>query len=278
MSPTFGLYLPQVGRSPSQLIELSQAAESCGFQAVWFMDHLRLPGLPGGTFEGWTLATAAAARTSTIRVGHLVLCAAFRPPALLARMAVTLDHVSGGRLDLGLGWGSSPSELTELGLSSDPPAVRLAKLAETIDIVAAMATGEPVDFRGAYFTVKDEMAGPASLQRPIPLFVGGTGPRTLELVKAKASWWNCWAPDRHRLAELIPQVGDARVSANYSIGFAPARGASDWVLYGTPDAIARELRRDRELGVEHFVIQMVDPRGGVADLERFMAEVAPALS
>ncbi|MET9341929.1 LLM class flavin-dependent oxidoreductase [Nonomuraea sp. NPDC003804] len=278
MSPTFGLYLPQVRRSATELLDLAQAAESCGFGSVWFMDHLRLPGLPGGTFEGWTLATAVAARTTTIRVGHLVLCAAFRPPALLARMAVTLDHISGGRLDLGLGWGSSPSELAELGLSHDPPAVRLAKLAETIDLVRIMASGEPVDFHGAYFAVRDEQAGPPAIQRPLPLYVGGTGPRTLELVRTKAEWWNCWAPDRHRLAELIPRARPARISANYSIRFGRSRASSEWALYGTPDAIAKELRHDRELGVEHFAVQMVDPKGGVADLERFMAEVAPAVS
>ncbi|TDD37565.1 LLM class flavin-dependent oxidoreductase [Actinomadura sp. KC06] len=277
MPPTFGIYLPQTQRGYPELLELAVGAETCGFEAVWFMDHLALPGRRGGALEGWTVAAAVAARTSRIRIGHLVLCAAFRPPALLGRMAVTLDQISEGRLNLGLGWGSSPSELTGLGLSHDPPRIRREKLGETIEIVRAMATGASVDYEGEHFTVRDAMAGPPAVQQPVPLYIGGTGPKTMELVRQRADWWNCWAPDRHRLPDLIPLAGPARVSVNYSMAFSRQVVPHDQALIGPPQMIAEELRADRLLGVEHFVIQMMDPAGGVRDLERFMDKVAPAI-
>ncbi|QKG27213.1 LLM class flavin-dependent oxidoreductase [Actinomadura verrucosospora] len=278
MTPTFGLYLPQVRRSFAQLATLAEAAEDLGFEAVWFMDHLALPGVPGGALEGWTVATAIAARTSAVRVGHLVLCESFRNPVLLGRMAVTLDQISGGRLNLGLGWGSSPSELTGLGFTADPPRVRRARLAELLDVLGLVVGGRPVDHAGEFFTVRDPQGGPAAVQSRIPLTIGGVGEGTMALARERADWWNCWAPDTARLGELIPRTGTARVSANYEIAFSHRADVPDFVLTGPPRELARRLCADRDLGVRHFVVQMVDPAGGVRDLRRFMKEVAPAVT
>src|SRR3954469_22860403 len=90
------------------ILERTLAAEAAGFDSVWLMDHLAAPAAPDqDTFEGWTLAAALAARTTTIRIGHLVTCDPFRHPAVLAKMAATVDVISGGRLELGIGWGSA---------------------------------------------------------------------------------------------------------------------------------------------------------------------------
>ena len=103
----YALYLPQLRMSFGAIEERAAAAEELGFHSVWLMDHLAAPGLPDAdTLEAWTVATTLAARTSRIHIGHLVLCDAFRHPALLAKMAATLDVASGGRLELGIGWGS----------------------------------------------------------------------------------------------------------------------------------------------------------------------------
>src|SRR3954468_12053456 len=133
----FGLFLPQVRLSFETLLERTLVAEASGFDTVWFMDHLWAAGAPElDVLEGWTTATAVAARTSRIRVGHMVLCDAFRHPAVLAKMAVSLDRISGGRLDLGIGWGSLPDELKAFGFGSPSNADRSARLGETLEILS----------------------------------------------------------------------------------------------------------------------------------------------
>ena len=107
----FGIYVPQLGFDYAQIRERADACEALGFHSIWFFDHLYGPELPDlPSLEGWTLATAVLAQTTRLRVGHLVLSATFRHPALLAKMATTLDVISGGRLELGLGSGSYPPE------------------------------------------------------------------------------------------------------------------------------------------------------------------------
>ena len=121
--PWFGVYLPQVRMDFETLCERTLAAEAAGFDSVWLMDHLVAPLDPDlDTLEAWTTAAALAARTSRIRIGHLVLCDPFRHPAVLAKMAATLDVVSNGRLELGLGWGSVPDELQTFGFGAEPAA------------------------------------------------------------------------------------------------------------------------------------------------------------
>src|SRR5437879_6904569 len=150
--PLFGIFLPQLRMSFSTIEARVRAAEEAGFDSAWFMDHLAPPAArEHDTLEAWTLASAIAARTISIRLGHLVLCDPFRHPALLAKMAATLDVISGGRLELGMGWGSVPTELTTYGFGDDPPAVRATKLRETLEILDKMFGGEPFDYDGKHY-------------------------------------------------------------------------------------------------------------------------------
>lgn len=261
---SFGLYLPQVNRAYRDLLTMAQAAESCGFSAVWFMDHLTLPGIRTPVLEGWTLAAAIAAATSRIRVGHLVLCDSFRHPVLFGHMAATLNLISDGRLNMGLGWGSSKADLRLLGHGDEPPASRASRLAENIGIIRSVMA----------------RAG----QENVPLYIGGVSERTMDLVRDHADWWNCPAMERDRLARLVPRAGNARISANYSIrvlssartGPMPAP-AGPYQLVGPADQIAQVLCEDRKLGVEHFVIQLTDPAATHPAVEYFMAEIAPVV-
>jgi alkanesulfonate monooxygenase SsuD/methylene tetrahydromethanopterin reductase-like flavin-dependent oxidoreductase (luciferase family) len=279
---TFGLYLPQVNRGYRELRALAQAAERCAFSAVWFIDHLALPGT-APVLEGWTLATAVAAATSRIRVGHLVLCDSFRHPVLLGRMAATLDHISDGRLNLGMGWGSSKADMCLLGRGDDPAPARAARLAESIGIVRAVMAGKPLAHHGEHFSVSGPALPPAAVQPHVPLYIGGASERTLSLVRDHADWWNCPATERHRLAWLAPRAGKARISANYSMAFAsrprvmPASGGQAYQLIGPAEHIAQALCEDRRVGVEQFIIQLIDPAATAADLEHFMARVAPVV-
>jgi alkanesulfonate monooxygenase SsuD/methylene tetrahydromethanopterin reductase-like flavin-dependent oxidoreductase (luciferase family) len=276
----------------ARLLERAQAAEAAGFDSLWLMDHLAAPMAPEvDTLEGWTIASALAARTRRIRIGHLVLCDAFRPPAVLAKMAATLDVVSGGRLDLGIGWGSVPDELARYGITGDPPAIRAARMRETLQILDAMFRGEPFDHDGEHYTLRDAIGRPVPHQAHIPIHVGGGGPRlTMPLVREFADWWNCPGYALDRLDELRPLAGTARVSVQHPIGLAPdlatraevvattARRFGSWggVVAGTADEVASALRAEVERGVEGFVLQFWD-FGTAETLDRFMREVAPAV-
>src|SRR6185436_18152874 len=117
------------------LVERARAAEAAGFDGIAFMDHLAPPlALDQPMFEAMTAATWIAARTERMTVGHLVLCDALRHPTVLARQAVTLDHASGGRFELGIGWGSVGEELTTYGVHPTTPRDRIERLGETLTI------------------------------------------------------------------------------------------------------------------------------------------------
>src|ERR1700733_5233129 len=170
--PWFGLYLPQLRMSFDRILERTLAAEAAGFDTVWLMDHFTAPAAPEvDTFEGWTIASALAARTSTIRIGHLVLCDPFRHPVLLAKMAATLDVISGGRLDLGIGWGSVPAELRTYGFGPEPPALRAAKLRETLEILDLMFAGETFDYDGLHFQLHQAIGRPVPAQARVPVHI-----------------------------------------------------------------------------------------------------------
>ncbi|WP_343601703.1 LLM class flavin-dependent oxidoreductase [Mycobacterium sp.] len=210
------LFLPQVRLPVADIVERARRAEASGFDGVAFVDHLEVPGLPDETiWEATCVATWVAARTSRLRVGHLVLCDAFRHPAVLAKHAVTLSAASDGRFDLGLGWGSWPDEFAKFAIGEQDPVGRARRLEHDLALIA-QCWG-----RGG-------QAGPTQHPRPahpIPLILGGTGRRTMELVRRYADWWNVPANQIDRLPRLIDAAGPARVSVQQMVGF--VRGGAD---------------------------------------------------
>src|SRR5262245_19890643 len=147
-----GVYLPQVALGWDELRDRVQACDRLGIRSVWFMDHLYPPGLPRlPSFEAWTTAAALAAATERVRLGHLVLSNALRHPALLAKMATTLDHASGGRLELGLGSGSYPEELGHFGFERPDAAERAARLAEALEVIRLLFREEEPSYAGRYY-------------------------------------------------------------------------------------------------------------------------------
>ncbi|MBV8461913.1 MAG: LLM class flavin-dependent oxidoreductase, partial [Acidimicrobiales bacterium] len=188
-----GLYLPQVSLSPDQLLDRALAAERSGFHSLWLYDHLYGPGQPDrDSFEAWTAATFLLARTERLRVGHLVLDNNLRHPALLAKMVTTLDVLSGGRVEVGIGSGSVRLEHEQLGIPWGTPAERSERLAEGLAILSAMLTQPETSFAGRHFRLESVPNLPQPVQSPRPpLHVGGMGPRfTLPLVARFADVWN----------------------------------------------------------------------------------------
>ena len=267
-------------------------AESLGFDSVWFMDHLAAPAMAEtDTLEAWTVAAALARRTSQIRLGHLTLGNSFRHPALLAKMAASLDVISDGRLDLGLGWGSVEQEFRTFGFPEETNKVRATRLAETLEILDRMFRGEPFSFRGRFHQLEDAIGRPVPAQDRIPIHIGGGGRRyTLPLAARYADWWNCPSYAAADLASLIPLAGNARVSVQHPIGLASTKAARETVqeeaerrfgswgglITGTPQEVAEALAEEVALGVEMFILQFWD-FGTAKSLRLFAREVAPAL-
>ena len=288
----FGVFLPQLRMSFDTILERTLAAEAAGFDSVWLMDHLAAPAAPEwDTLEGWTLAAGLATRTSRIRLGHLVTCDPFRHPAVLAKMAATLDVLSDGRLELGLGWGSVDAELRTFGIDAGPAPERAARLRETLEILPRMFTGEPFDYKGAHYELAGAVGRPVPVQPRVPVHIGGAGPKlTMPLVREFADWWNCPSYAADRLAEVRPQAGPARVSVQHPVGLAAGDADRDevaaiverrfgsWggVVTGTPSQVADALSADVEVGARGFVLQFHD-FGTAATLDRFMSDVAPAV-
>lgn len=189
----FGLFLSQAGRSWAQVLERFQLAESLGFDHAWLVDHLTpTDGHPERPIhEAWTLLAALAALTDRIRLGVLVTSNTFRNPSLLAKQAVTVDHVSGGRLILGMGAGWHADEHRRYGFELPPPAERVDRLEEAIEMLHALMGAERTTFEGLHYRLDDAPLAPKPLQRPrIPLLIAAHRSRMIRLAARHADQWD----------------------------------------------------------------------------------------
>ncbi|VAZ84954.1 F420-dependent hydroxymycolic acid dehydrogenase [Mycobacterium persicum] len=239
------LFLPQVRLPVADFVERARVAEGSGFDGVAFIDHLEAPGQPAeNIWEAMTVATWVAAKTQRLRIGHLVLCDAFRHPAVLAKQAVTLSAASDGRFELGIGSGSWPAEFARFDVGQQDPVARVEQLQHHLALITQ------------YWADEDKAQSPRPVG-PIPLILGGSGRRMMELVRKYADWWNLQANHLDRLPRLAPAAGSARISVQQMVGF--ARAGAD------PDAVRQvSVRRFGYLGpglvcgnadelIEHFV-------------------------
>jgi alkanesulfonate monooxygenase SsuD/methylene tetrahydromethanopterin reductase-like flavin-dependent oxidoreductase (luciferase family) len=215
----FHLYLPQMRTSFDRLVASARAAESAGFTGIAGMDHLAPPGAERHSmYEAMVTSTWLAAHTERVAVGTLVLCDAFHHPAVLARQAVSLDHASGGRFELGLGWGSWADDFSRFGVEPPEPAARVRRLAETLEVIKALWSGETVNYDGAFHHLRDATQVPGPTGK-IPVVIGGTGPKTLALVREHADWWNVPTTHLALLDRSRSLAGDARVSIQQMVAY-----------------------------------------------------------
>jgi alkanesulfonate monooxygenase SsuD/methylene tetrahydromethanopterin reductase-like flavin-dependent oxidoreductase (luciferase family) len=270
----FHLFLPQMRMSMDTIVERARAAEAAGFEGIALMDHLAPPlATEHDMWEAMTMATWLLARTDSLAVGHLVLCDSLRHPAVLARQAATLDHASGGRFELGIGWGSVPDELVTYGVGSPEPRQRVERLGESLEIIRALWTGEPVTYEGQFFQLRDAQQRP--VPGKIPILVGGVGPRTLELVRRHADWWNVPIHALDKLDERRDRVGDARVSIQNMVALLPSEADRPAVtetlarrfggtimgrnaVVGTAGEVADHFRAIAARGVERYYVWFAD--------------------
>lgn len=221
----FHVFLPQMRLSFEQLVERGRAAEAAGFQGMAGMDHLAPPMAESQPmYSSMVTNTWLAAHTERLTISSLVLCDSFRLPAVLANEAVSIDHASGGRYELGIGWGSVPDEFAVFGVGSMQPRDRVQRLRESLEIIRALWAGEIVDFDGEFHHLAGACQAAAPLHR-IPIVIGGTGPKTLALVRDFADWWNVHTGAVDRVPELRSQVGDARLSIQQVVAYVPSEAS-----------------------------------------------------
>lgn len=197
----FGVMLPQIKRGWSDTRAAAEAIERLGFHSVWLNDHLYgvpMPAIP--ILEAWTALSAVAAVTERVELGTLVTPIGFRNPALLAKMAATLDNISDGRVIVGLGGGWFAQEFSGYGIDFPPVADRLRQLDEGIALMRRMWSEEQVTFAGRYYRTDDVYCAPKPVRRP-PILIGGGGEQVLLRLAARhADVWNNLAVNLDQLA------------------------------------------------------------------------------
>ncbi len=188
--PKFGVFLPfygfpkDRGEPFSHIRDVVLECERLGFDSVWLDDHLMYGDWP--ILESWTALSALSALTSRVRLGTMVTCAAHRNPALLAKAAATLDVVSGGRLEFGVGAGVGEAEHAAYGFDFPKPAERVECLAESLEVIARLWMQERASFEGKHYRLKDAVCLPKPLQKPHPpITVGGSGDLLLRRATAR---------------------------------------------------------------------------------------------
>ena len=255
---------------------LARLAEDGGLDSLWVYDHMifRLPGeAEDGTLEAWTLLTAVAAATERVGLGTIVLGTGFRPPALLAKMAATLDEVSGGRLILGLGTGWHEPEYAAFGYPFDH---RVGRFEEALGIIAPLLRGERVTAHGRWHDVEDAVLipppRPARLGGRLPLLIAAKGERVLRLVARHADAWNAawfglpnerFATRRADLVAACEVEGRDPATVEVMVGLTMDDEAAAGGRPGAPDAlpvdvdaVARALDAWHALGVGHVQVDL----------------------
>jgi alkanesulfonate monooxygenase SsuD/methylene tetrahydromethanopterin reductase-like flavin-dependent oxidoreductase (luciferase family) len=303
----FGLALPQydysvAGERPLRFDTITrhaQAAADAGFTSLWLSDHLFLDiakyggsAEPHGVYEPLVTLAALSRVVPDVRLGTLVLLEALRPAAVLAKALASLDRITDGRLDVGIGAGWYEPEYHALGMEMPRPGERLARLGEAIDVVTGLLGGGPLEYEGRFHVARGAVNLPAAVQSPRPrVFAGGKGDRLLELVAQRCDGWNtCWAwtPDdyRERLAVLEAACGRAgrdpatvwRTLGLYALcgenerdlerrferlrtatpkGVLDAVSLDDWRkgrLVGTVDDVRSQAQEWEALGVETIIV------------------------
>src|SRR6478672_7729085 len=289
-----GIVLPISEEDPStgvpsyaEIRAVAVDAEAAGLDSVWVFDHLlfRFDGETSGIHECWTILAAIADATSRVELGTIVLCTGFRNAALLAKMAATLDHISGGRLILGIGAGWHDPEFEAFGFPADH---KVSRFEEALAVITGLIRDGRVDLDGTYVQARDAVLVPPA--RPdIPILVAAKKPRMFELTARHADAWNmAWfglpderlAAGRQGLAEAIARVGRDPSEIAITVGLevrypdlGPGEAAAPGrALEGSPHVIAQGLQAHAALGADHVIVAL-DPNTPAA-LARFLEAVA----
>ena len=250
----------------STLVERWRYLDELDFDSAWVADHFTNPWYPNESWlEGWTLLSALAVYTERIRLGTMVTNISLHNPAVLARQALTVDHVSDGRLRLGIGAGGAPTDHTMTGVPSWEPRERAARLREFVEVVDQMLRNEVTTYRGRYYQVENSQMHPAPVQKPRPpLTIAALGPKTLRIAAEYADSWNFFpeygltvqqalkqtARRNRMLDEYCAELGRDPREISRSLLAIPRMTDTP---FATDDAFYDFVGRYREAGINEFI-------------------------
>ena len=270
----FGLDVSQHQLTWAEILARAELAEDAGFEGVWVFDHFTaLYADPDGPcLEGWTLLAALAAATSRVRLGTLVTGMTHRHPSVLATEVVTIDHVSGGRVECAVGAAWNEDEHRELGIAFPTTRERMERLEEGVQVLRLLMSGERVSFDGAHYRLDDALYRPRPVQRPHPpIWIGADGMRrSLPIVGRHADVWH--SNGRH-LAAKWDVVRAAAEDADRDPD-AIVRATSLSISEGWDD-VRRTFEGYRHAGVTYLVVSW--PGQGRGRVEEFVSTVVPTL-
>jgi len=314
--PTFGVFIPQGWKMElssidgaeakwAKAVEIATLAEELGYDSVWTYDHFHNVPRPAheAVFECWMTIAAISQRTSRVRLGQMVGCNSYRTPAILAKMTSTVDVMSGGRLDWGIGAGWYEHEYKAYGYEFPPAKVRIGMLRECVEIVKSMWTEPETTYTGSYYTLERAHCDPKPVQDPHPpIWIGGGGEQlTLRVVARHADVANFggkpheWAHKAEVLKQHCKDVGrdydeirktisgemmiretEAEIDAigTRSLWGEPLESWKAGNLVGTPEQVAEKLQAYVDLGCTGFVPWCAD-YPDTQSLELFAKSVMP---
>lgn len=269
---------PNLSHDPAEVLDLARWADATGWHGIWCADHY-MPNTGseavtrGQVHECWAMLPAIAAVTDRLRLGSLVAPTSVHHPAVLANRAVTIDHVSGGRMVLGLGAGWQVNEHAAYGIELEEPRRRVDRFEEAIQIVRSLLHDDLTTFSGEIYRITDAPSDPKPVQSPLPILVGTGGPRMLRIVARHADEWNTWGDlagvtdRRSALLAACDSVGrdpaTIWTSAQALLVLAGDRAEierarsgpfGDRVLAGSADQLVDEISRYGELGFREFIV------------------------
>ena len=287
MDLRFGLFLSQANKTWQHVLDEFTMAEQLGYDHAWLVDHLLdTDGPPdNGCLEGWTLLAAIAARTSRIRLGVLVSSNTFRHPSLLLKEAVTVDHVSGGRLVLGIGTGWHLDEHRRYGFALPTPPERVDRFEEAVQVICMLMSQERTTFQGKYYQLEDAPLAPRPLQQPrIPILIAAHRPRMLRIAARYADQWDTFAAMPGTATDGVQSEVAERVKrldeACRAMGRDPSEiRRSTWATHEvlrSPEAYVEFVRSHRAMGLTDFTVA---PRsvGDESAMRNIADEVLPRI-
>jgi alkanesulfonate monooxygenase SsuD/methylene tetrahydromethanopterin reductase-like flavin-dependent oxidoreductase (luciferase family) len=271
---------PSAANPPAEVLAEARQAEAEGWYGVWLADHY-MPNTPDGepadgpVHEVWALLPALATATDRVRIGTLVSPTSVHHPALLANRSVTIDHLSAGRMVLGLGAGWQVNEHAAYGLALEEPGPRVTRFEESIQIVRSLLTEERTTFAGTVYDIVDAPCDPKPVQERLPIVVGSGSPRMLRITARHADEWNTWgtpenaAGSREKLLAACDRVGRdpgtirCSINAIVRLDQEPMPGRPS--IGGSAARLADQIGSLAEAGYDEFIVNGASFVGDAAE-------------